>query len=229
MIAEFPIDRLPEATHAWNIAGSSMNAGQTQAASVDVRSDGGGFWTATLNEILLVSRPQALLWRALRQIANGGVGRLIVPRIDRLQPYVDGVMGPVLVPHNDDATFDDGSNYAQPSIDVQAAVAADLRATTLQLSLNNCAPLIGGELFSIEHPNFGWRLYEIATVSPADDAGVVTVTFNPPLREDVAAGTVIEFDRPRCMMKLVSPGAMDLDLSRLPCRATAKFVEVEYQ
>jgi hypothetical protein len=32
----------------------------------------------------------------------------------------------------------------------------------------------------------------------------------PPLREDTPAGADIEFDRPRCLMRLAQPNSMDL-------------------
>jgi hypothetical protein len=55
------------------------------------------------------------------------------------------------------------------------------------------------------------------------------VTFNPPLREAVVDGTQIEFDEPRCTMKLVNAGAMDLNLTVLPnSTATVKLVETRF-
>lgn len=56
--------------------------------------------------------------------------------------------------------------------------------------------------------------------------GFPTVTIRPPLREATAAGTRVEFDYPKCIMKLASPDAMDLALERrLYGSATVKFIE----
>lgn len=226
---EFPPALLHEASHAWNISGNVKNAGQTDSASVDVRSDGGGFWTVALNDIQLWDRTQPLLWRAVRQIANGGVTPLVVSRRDQLQPWPNGLMSYGAIAFSDGALFDDGTGYDQPVIDVVAVGAATLRATSIELQLVNAGALLGGEAFSINHPTFGWRMYEIATITPID-ASHVTVTFNPPLREAVTDGTAIEFDRPRCVMKLQTASAMDLTLTVLPnSRGTAKFVETKYQ
>lgn len=227
--AQFPPALLHEASHAWNIAGSVKNAGQTDSASVDVRSDGGGFWTVALNDIQLWDRTQPLLWRAVRQLANGGVTPLVVSRSDQLQPWPNGVISYGAIGFSDTALFSDGTGFEQPVIDVATVGAAALRATSLQLVLLNSGALLGGEAFSIEHPTFGWRMYEIATVT-ATDATRATVTFNPPLREAVADGAAVEFDRPRCVMKLQTSSAMDLTLTVLPnSRGTAKFVETKYQ
>jgi hypothetical protein len=56
--------------------------------------------------------------------------------------------------------------------------------------------------------------------------GFPTVTIRPPLREATAVGTRVEFDYPKCIMRLASPDAMDLSLTRrLYGQATVKFVE----
>lgn len=228
MAVHFPLLLLHEASHDWNIVGSVMSAGQTAAGAVDVRSDGGGFWSASLNDTQLWERNLPLLWRAVRQLANGGIGQIIVPRCDQLQPWPNGVTSYGSTGFGDGALFDDGSGFTQPVIDVQVVGGAGLRATGITLQLNNCAALVGGEAFSIEHPTFGWRMYEIATVMPASGA-VYAVTFNPPLREALAGGEAVEFDRPRCVMKLAGAGAMNLNLTVLPySKGTSKFVEVKF-
>jgi hypothetical protein len=60
------------------------------------------------------------------------------------------------------------------------------------------SPLIGGELFSVEHAAWGWRVYRITRI----DGDVIT--FRPPLREAMAAGAALEFDTPRCQMRLAA-------------------------
>jgi hypothetical protein len=228
MAFEFPLLLLHEASHDWNLVGTTMAAGQTVSAAVDVRSDGGGFWVASLNDIQLWHREYALLWRATRQLANGGVGQVVVSRRDQLAPWPNGLTDYGAFAFDDDTLFDDGSGFDQPVIDVVVNAAAALRATTIALQLVNCGDLLGGEAFAIEHPTYGWRMYEIATVTDVSD-GVVSVTFNPPLREALAGGEAVEFDRPRCLMKLVNSGAMDLNLTVLPdSRASVKFVETKF-
>jgi hypothetical protein len=56
--------------------------------------------------------------------------------------------------------------------------------------------------------------------------GFPTVTVRPPLREATAVGTRVEFDYPKCVVKLADPDAMDLPLERrLYGSASPVFVE----
>lgn len=220
-VLEFPRLLLREKSHSWNPRGIVATAGQTaDNVSTIIRSDGGGFWVCTMSDVSLGGRgagagharqkTATLLWRAVRQLCDGGVNPIVVPRNDALfRPWPTGLaQGELSLPHGDGALFDDGSGYYQPVIDVTCA-AASLRAVFLNLTLLQCGPLQGGESFSILHDTAGWRLYEISTVVYSDPTHA-TVTFRPPLREDVTAGTVVEFDRPRCTMRLATPNAMDL-------------------
>jgi hypothetical protein len=226
MYVEFP-RKLWEADHDWNIVGSVMSSGVTTAGAVDVRSDGGGFWSASLNNIRFIDRTYTLLWRAVRQLATAQP--IIVHRRDTTwSPFPNGTTEYGTIPHSDDALFSDGSDYYQPVIDVETYADASLRDTTLYLKLNNCDALVGGESFSINHDTWSWRLYEIATVEYIDETHV-QVTFNPPLREAVPSGTLVEFDRPRCVMKLVNSAAMDFNATTYPFSlATAKFIETKF-
>ncbi|WLB14981.1 hypothetical protein [Bradyrhizobium japonicum] len=223
MSVEFPRALLREKTHAWDLAGVAVAGGQGSGGIVPgiTRSDGGGFWTCVMSNVSLSGgrglagldrqKVSTLLWRAVRQICDGGVVSIIVPRNDALfRPWPAGVSQTegFNIPHDDGAPFSDGAGYYQPIIDITCA-AADLRATSLDIDIAYAGQLMGGESFSIEHEAAGWRMYEIATVDQVDDSHA-TIAFNPPLREAVTDGTVLEFDRPRCLMRLVQPSSMNL-------------------
>lgn len=222
MAIVFPRRLLREMSHAWNPVGVAATPGVT-ARSVPVlgRTDGGGFWSCTMSDVSLSGgrglqgkdrqKVTTLLWRAIRQICDGGVNRIVVPRNDTLfRPWPEGLAQNVNIdiPHSDGAPFDDGAGYYQSIIDITCG-GAELRDTSLDVTINYAGQLMGGESFSIEHLTMGWRLYEIGTVEYSDDSHA-TITFSPPLREDVAAGTSLEFDRPRCLMRLAQPNSMDL-------------------
>lgn len=226
MTVQFP-SKLHEADHDWNLVGNTTTSGMTIGGAVDVRRDGGGFWSASLNNIRFMDRTYTLLWRAVRQICI--VSSIIVERRDTtFAPFPNGVTEYDSVSHSDDTFFNDDAGYYQPVVDVVAYANANLRDTTLYLTLKYCGELIGGEAFSIEHPTWGWRLYEIGTVEYIDETHVV-VTFNPPLREAVTSGTQVEFDRPRCTMKLLHSAAMDFNTTTYPFSlASVKFVEAKY-
>jgi hypothetical protein len=227
-LVEFPYRSLIEGDHDWNIVGNTMGSGQTTGASVDVRSDGGGFWMASLNNIRLRSASDTKLWRAIRNIANGGVTPLIVTCQDTVfAPFPTSAVELNGITHSDGTLFSDGTGYAQSIIDVTCNGGAALRATSMTMNLNYCGHLQGGEKFAIAHQTFNWRLYEIGTV--IQSGSVATITFNPPLREAVADGERLEFDRPRCTMKLVNAAAMNLNVTTYPFPlASVKFVESKY-
>ena len=231
MARDFPTRLQREESNEWNIAGNTATAGQTSTASVDVRSDGGGLWVATMSDIRIRDKADLAAWRATRQICNGGVVPINVFRLDLLAPFPAG--GPTTSPtyaHTDATLFTDGTGYVEPVIKVNCPAGAALRATSMVIELVNCAALQGGEAFSILHSVFGWRMYEIATVEvDLDDSTLVTVTFNPPLRQRIEPGQEIEFDQPRCLMKLAAASAMNFILQQLPySKASVKFVESRY-
>lgn len=225
----FPLKLMREQSHDWNIVGNTAVSGQTATSSVDVRSDGGGLWSASLNSIQFWDQTDTLLWRAVRQACNGGVIPIIVPRNDGFcAPFPAGPRTGTLVPFSDTALFSDGTEFYQSVIDVTCDGGAARRATSMNVILNNCAAFQGGESFSILHPTFNWRMYEIASVVVVD-ATHSTITFNPPLREAVTAGTQLEFDQPRCLMKLAKSSAMDLNVTTWPFSlGTVKFIESKY-
>lgn len=229
MAVVFPRKLLIEADHDWNIAGSSMVGGQTSSTPmVDVRSDGGGFWLAALNNMQFFDRSYTLLWRALRQLCNGGVVPIVVERNDiAFAPYPAGLQ-PQVVHFSDTSPFSDGSGFDQSLIDIRSNGSAGLRATSMPFVIFAGNPLQGGEAFSIQHPTWGWRMYEIATVVMTDSVRG-TITFNPPLREEIDEETPLEFDRPRCTMKLLNPSAMDLNVTTWPFSCpSVKFIESKF-
>jgi len=237
LVPQFPRRLLTESAHDWSLLGVAATPGVTQdSTAAYVRSDGGGFWRCTMTDVSLSGarglkgrdrqRVSTLLWRAVRQVCDGGVNNIVVPRNDALFiPYPVGIARALTVNHSDDAPFSDGSSYYQPAIDIVATADAELRATSLDIEIIVAASLLGGESFSIQHDGAGWRIYEIATVDYVDDANA-TITFNPPLREAVEAGAQLEFDRPRCMMRLANPAAMDLSIRPWTFNAaSAEFIE----
>ncbi len=184
---------------------------------------------ASLNDIQFRGKNDTLLWRATRQICAGGVNPIIVPRYDSVFAPFPGIKTYGSIPHSDGSVFSDGAGYYQSVIDVTCAGGADLRASRMTVNLNYCGALVGGESFSILHETFDWRLYEIGAVEMLDDT-TAEITFNPPLREAIADLTALEFDRPRCLMRLADPKAMDLNVTTYPfSRPSVKFVEAKYR
>lgn len=210
-----------EGSIEWNTIGNQFSPGQTLSGiAPSIRTDGGGLWSAVLSNIMLSGAStsngvqngdQHRAFRALRVLANGGASPIIVPRHDIIQPWpvVGGV--PLVsygaIPHDDGSFFSDGTGYYQPVIDAVSVGSAALRDTSIVIEFIYGSPLGGGECFSILHPTMNWRMYEISTI--ADDGfGNSVVSFLPPLREAVTNVTAIEFDSPRCLMRLATLDGM---------------------
>jgi hypothetical protein len=201
----------------WDLEGSIISPGQTVYGAFPLnRLDGGGLWSATFLRNWLVNEDQLRLWRAVRTIADGGIVPLIIERYER--PFFpvpfDGNGEPMeiaSISHSDGSFFSDGSGYYQPLVTAITGAAASLRATSIQINVLVGSTLKGGHCFSIEHVEMGHRIYEIGTITNISDT-VYTVSFRPPLREDVALGERVEFDKPKCVMRLATPNAMSLTL-----------------
>lgn len=160
-----------------------------------IATDGGGRWFFELTEPYLDDVPVAKAWRASAAYLDGGARPIIVSLCDcRYQP----TSGFSQVPHSDGAPFSDDSEYTQGSASVTLAASAALRATSIQVEIESLPEdLIGGEKFSIRHATMLDRWYEIAEVR---DDGWLTI--RPPLREATPAGAELNFDDPRCVMRL---------------------------
>jgi hypothetical protein len=240
MVAVFPRALLRERSHSWNLVAVAASAGSGILPSSVVRSDGGGFWQCSMKDISLSGmkgmnlrgrdrqKVSTLLWRSIQQLCDGGVNPIVVPRNDALFRPMPAGEKDKYTPHNDGSGFSDGSSYYQPTIWIEAGSNASLRATTMYMRLKHSADLQGGEAFSIEHPNAGWRMYSIATVAMEED-DLALVTFMPPLREAITAGTYLEFDRPRCTLRLRDPNSMDLTVQPWAFNsASVDFVEATW-
>ncbi|WP_447724646.1 hypothetical protein [Sphingomonas koreensis] len=159
-----------------------------------IATDGGGSWFFELAEPYLDEVPIARAWRALSGYL--GDGRPTIVRIcdARHQPSA----GFATAPHSDGTPFSDGSEYLSGSTEVSVTADAPLRGTTLAIDDSTIPDgLGGGERFSIAHPGMLERLYQITEIG--EDGA--TISFVPPLREAVTAGTLLNFDDPRCVMR----------------------------
>jgi hypothetical protein len=214
----FPGSLMREQSVSWTIVASTVSGGQGGTGAFElVRFDGGGLWAAKLRGLAVTRREHVNGFRAIIAVAENGAVPLAVPRCDRRQAPVPIVGGnPVYsydVPHSDDAHFDDGTPYDQPVIVILATFGAALRATALTVFAYSGGTVEAGQIFSIQHPTQDWRMYEIKTAVP-NPGGGMDITFRPPLREAVNAGDAIEFDMPRCVMRLAAVPELELALRR---------------
>ena len=179
--------------------GTALDGGETVIAT-----DGGGRWRAEYSNAPLNRRDKVMAWRAARAIMEGGAVPIIFPFCDaRHQPLVRKLGG---VPHSDGTPFDDTTLYEGGGGNSVALSDAPLRATSMFIDTTVLErELVGGERFSIDHPTWRHRLYEVKKVDGS------RIEFRPPLREAVTSGTEIEFRDPKCVMRLTSDMIAPLD------------------
>lgn len=196
--------------------GMTTSGGRSLSGYEDViRTDGGGFITADFSNGLTRNREPTLAWRAITDAMDGGAVAVVVHFCDRLhQPVLDAAS----VPHSDQTPFSDDALYRGAGATGSTTAPAALRATTLRMSFTGQRDLIGGEWFTIVHPTWGERAYRVIAIEGD------TIQFRPPLREAVDAGTALDFDNPRCRMRLSGTPANATNMGRFQT-VTARFVE----
>jgi hypothetical protein len=305
-------------TWGWNLAARSLSGGRSiSGVLTGGRLDGGGLLLAQLGDIQVSSEDQVRAFRALAGVLDNGVTPVCLEARDERHaawPIVNGrrFSTQYTSQNGDGSTSSDGAVYVSDVISAQLRIAADLRATTLELAVENASALRGGEYLSIQHDTFSHRLYENAGVEGIDGrphaaraveigigigapfvapahglvanqtvflrtsgalpvglapdtaywvvgltltantfqlaatpgggaintaapqsgthrfitGGLPRIKIRPPLREATSAGTRVEFDFPKCIMRLARPDAMNLALERrIHGEASVPFVE----
>ena len=170
-----------------------------------------------------VERQNAVL--AYRSLVRGGrAATIIVPCREGRGPAHQAGIVPCRsgAPFSDDATFSDDSRFAQTFTGAALAEAAVLNAVRIAITLPaGLSPLPGMRFSTPDH-----RLHEVDDILSFDGATRWVVTVAPWLRAAYPAGTALDFDAPRCRMRLASDetGQLSLSLNRF-ARPSIEFVE----
>lgn len=228
----WPFRLLPPLSARWYRQGAtqlgpvSIDGAQQQAS----RTDGGGLWrldcTFSAN-----TRARILALRAWHEYLDAGTVEFLMPVLDlHFAPRntVAGVPQKPGSPTPATDCFSESGSYGSPMMVASVVEDAALRATSLAISMTQGASPEAGQIFSINHASVGWRKYNIQRI--ADSAGdAFTLAIRPPLREAVSADDAIEFDMPRCVMRLhpESANALSLPVEMLNGGGTvsASFIE----
>lgn len=204
----FPTWRFPFRSKDFDVEQALVSGGTAINGNEDViASDGGGRWYADLGDADLFRRDRVLLWRSFKSAVQYGAKPFIFPACDIRHQPTNGAAG---VHHSDGASFFDGTLYSGSDCAAEVAVDAPLRATQLSISMSLGKPLLGGERFTIVHPEMRERCYQIGRVLALSDSAA-TFQFHPPAREAVPAGTEVDFINPRSVMRL--DGSMSAPLA----------------
>jgi hypothetical protein len=118
--------------------------------------------------------------------------------------------------YDDDALFDDDTPFSQPVITAHAGASAAINAGTITIVMDGLLnKLEGGEIFSINHPNKGPRVYGISDIDSVT-VGASSITYVvgivPTLREAIINGMDINFVRPTCRMRAAPGSTLPLDI-----------------
>ncbi len=167
-------------------------------------------WRASL-DISIRGEEKVLAWRRLR--AHGRLSTFLVPVMDRYrQRNENGRKFGLLYTASigcDELIFD-LSGLGQDDTPVFATLAESAAINATQISVNYAQGIDGlrpGQYFSI-----GNRLYMVDETWQVNEGDPTQIRFTPWLREDVAAGTTVNIDRPACLMRLESDNSGETTL-----------------
>lgn len=206
MAIEFPLSSLPVGSFRAALIGSDETGGAALSGPGQVVDwSAGGFWVFELDGLQLWEPDHFRLYRSILMACRGG-GEIDVPIIDDPQrPFPEGMTDSGPVPFSDASTFSDGTGFLGEDLQFTVEESAQEGDVVMVLRRTIGAPLRGGEYKTLVHAAAGPRAYCIETVGEEDVAGVFEVAFGAPLREDVTAGTAVDFQRPRCRARLLTP------------------------
>lgn len=196
-----------------SLAGPASVSGKTQVVSSDA-----GLWKVTYGNLIVRSRNAVLAHRAIAALLEGRLGTILVPICRAYQPLpqADGLFEEV--PHDDDAFFDDDTGYVGGATNITLNDDVAARAVSCTVTVNYGNDPEPGQHFSVDDG----RMYRVRTY----DADTGVMTFRPPAREAIDAGTELEFDDPVVRCRLASDKEMDLELQlRRFGNPTVQFIE----
>lgn len=194
----WPSTLFPAPEIRWRLQNRVINGGQPVVGPGRLSGTiGAGLWVCEMSGIWLHRPEQLRVARALDMILDGGLTPIVVGTCETsFAPWARPIDP---VPHSDGSPFSDETFYAGAAPEGSVLADAPLRSTKLRISLPTGVSLLGGEAFSIKHPVWGERRYQVARVSGDE------VTFRPELREAVKAGAEVHFHNPGCVMRLANP------------------------
>lgn len=224
MTIEWPIAALPPQSINVDIASRTLAGPASISGVSQVTASDAGLWSIAYSNIVVHGNKMIVLWQAIAAKVEGRLNPILVSipvkgrRPVPAEAEAAGLYNQVAF--SDDALFDDDTGFLNTVIDVVLSAPAAARAVSASVTIAYADTLNPGQLFSI-----GERLYRLHSVDYTG-AGTANISFRPPLREAVAAGDRLEFDRPKCRVKLVSDQGMDLPFgANLTVFPTVNFIE----
>jgi hypothetical protein len=205
LIDWWPIDQLKPTDIGVHPAPRNVSGGVSTTGVEQLITSLSTLWMVDYQRIAIRNVDQAMIWAGMDARLEGRLNPVMVPFCLGRRPYIAGVFEEAgHIPHDDDTLFDDETGYYQPVINVTVGATAALRSSSIVLSINSGAVPTFGMFFQI-----GVRVYQIKSIISVVGA-IVTVGIRPLLREEVLVGTQVNFDDPRCKMKLMTDEEMQI-------------------
>lgn len=234
----FPLCMFVPSEWRWFPAGSALSGGTPISGpgqSADAAAGGSHVCEWQIGQLRTIQ--QIKTYRAILSRLNSGVVLIEVPVLDAGQPWPNGVR-PSRTQFSDGVDFSDGSEFVSNPIEASLAADAFMPAwpappvapTQAQISITTQGVVLtGGEYFSIIGPSGSKRLHLVnEIVGDGPSGNVWTVNFTPPFRENMDAGTVVDFNAPACTMKVDVGTVRDAwPTMQVPFTARPKIVFVE--
>lgn len=206
----------------FHLAGQSLEPEESINGTETIVPTMRGRWIGVA-DFAMKGEAATLQWQAFLAQMQGRIGTTLVPSRSRHRPKdrngneLSFVKTATLAGAQ---TFEHFGLENTPINRVVLASAALLRATELDLTLNDTTGLRPGQFFSI-----GDRLHRVQHHWRPDGAPH-RVMIEPPLRAAAAAGTRLEIERPVCRMRMRAEddGVIDQSMAYVP-KAQITFME----
>jgi hypothetical protein len=209
----WPIEVLEPEQIRWQFRGGVSQGPVTMSGiSQSGYFGGGGHWALSMTRVLVNSPTQYFAWRALETGLDNGAAPIIIS-IPDYGGIVRANGNPIVgVTYRDGVPHSDGSLFESDLIEVYTVDGAVMGATALRLDVFTGPEILAGMVFSALDSNGYPRRYQISTALAVDgEIGQYDITFRPPLRSDLAAGTYCNFSNPGLVMKLADPESITGD------------------
>lgn len=210
MIPTFDLSLFPPGSISLKLVGGAVESPRALSGlSGAIDFAAGGSWSLKLKKIMILADPrQHRAWLALDGILAGGVAKVNVATVSSIAmpgatPGASrGDTGFVSsIRHEGGVPFSNGAGHSASVCLGEFAAAAEEGAATVKIRILTGQEVVPGPMFGTFDPVKGWRMYRILAVDSVSD-GVATVWIRPPLRAGAPAGRLIDFDKPRCVMRL---------------------------
>lgn len=225
---------LVPSSEAWNPSkGGSRSGGRSLTNQEQIVEGPTGYSTATLT-VPCNRREKVLAMRAALALGRSQAWLIGPFEVSRAPWFVDPLTGGKITRGRGDKDAAQspawGANADTSAVlDFRLSAPAAMNATAMTVQRNRGGLLAPGMFFSV-----GDRLHMVTALTTPDPTGpaglaipgTIGMLFRPWLRANYAAGTPVEFGRPKGLMRLASDdtGAMELALSRF-ATVTLDFVE----